>query len=428
MGRYNLAYGSMGEPIERDPAEPPCYTDEWKRSNPEYVVYLPQEFIGHDTDNVHFLVVATTQGNLIGTWCQGTYEAADNSCVVMARSEDGGRTWSEPYEIDGPNEARNKCAFYGFPIVSDSGRIYIFYIKRQEFCDMGSNSHGVVRCRYSDDEGLTWSEPEVIPMNRRPWDDPDPNVPPNWIGWVNAIRDSKGRWLWAFGRWTPHRDDYPRDRAFLEFMRFNNIDEGPDPNDIDVTWLPDEPVAGLPKGGMEPCPALLPDGRLFMVLRTSVGSVYYTVSEDDGATWRTVEPMRYTDGGERVLNPGSPPPLFALEDGRYLQQTHNNDGSASTGPQPMWGRPYAFNRRSMFFLLGEYRPNARQPIWFSQPKLFADSDGVSAGVQNRTETGTYDSLTELDGKRIVWYPDRKHFLLGRDVTDEWLSDMVVPAG
>ena len=90
MGRYNLKYGTIGATIERDPGEPPCYTDEWKRSNPDYVVYLPQEFIGHDTDNVHFLVVATTKGNLIGTWCQGTYEASDNSCVVMARSEDGG--------------------------------------------------------------------------------------------------------------------------------------------------------------------------------------------------------------------------------------------------------------------------------------------------------------------------------------------------
>jgi hypothetical protein len=118
MGRYNLKYGTIGAPLERDPGEPPCYTDEWKRSSPDYAVYLPQEFIGHDTDNVHFLVVGTTKGNLIGTWCQGTYEAADNSCVVMARSEDGGQTWSAPYEIDGPNEARHKCAFYGFPIGS----------------------------------------------------------------------------------------------------------------------------------------------------------------------------------------------------------------------------------------------------------------------------------------------------------------------
>ena len=38
MGRYNLNYGSIGAPIERGQGEPPCYTDEWKRSNPDYAV------------------------------------------------------------------------------------------------------------------------------------------------------------------------------------------------------------------------------------------------------------------------------------------------------------------------------------------------------------------------------------------------------
>ena len=30
MGRYNLAYGTIGAPKQRDPCEPPSYTDEWK--------------------------------------------------------------------------------------------------------------------------------------------------------------------------------------------------------------------------------------------------------------------------------------------------------------------------------------------------------------------------------------------------------------
>ena len=32
-------------------------------------------------------------------------------------------------------------------------------------------------------------------------------------------------------------------------------------------------------------------------------------------------------------------------------------------------------------------------------------------------------LTEKDGKRILWYPDRKHFLLGKEIPDELLADM-----
>ena len=62
----------------------------------------------------------------MGVWTQATYEAADNSSVVCAWSEDGGETWGPPVEIDGPNDARYNMAFFGFPVVSRAGRIYIF--------------------------------------------------------------------------------------------------------------------------------------------------------------------------------------------------------------------------------------------------------------------------------------------------------------
>ena len=141
--------------------------------------------------------------------------------------------------------------------------------------------------------------------------------------------------------------------------------------------------------------------------------------------WREVEPLRYQDGGERILHPTSPCPLFALQDGRFLLQFHNNDGSASIGPAPLWARAYYFSRRSLFLAVGGFRPHAHQPVWFSRPKLIADSDGVPAGVQNRVEMGTYSSLTEHRGHRILWYPDRKHFLLGKLIPDELLADMTV---
>lgn len=53
-----------------------CCTDEWKRSQPDFAVFLPKEFIGRDTDNVHFLVTVTPAGDLLSFWTQATYEAA----------------------------------------------------------------------------------------------------------------------------------------------------------------------------------------------------------------------------------------------------------------------------------------------------------------------------------------------------------------
>ena len=404
-----------------------CYTDEWKRSGPDFAVYLPKKFIGRDTDNVHFLVTVTPGGDLLGFWTQATYEASDNSSVVCARSADNGKTWSKPIEIDGPNEARFHMAFYAVPVVSRSGRIYVFYSKHLNVVDRNHNLTGIMRCRYSDDDGHTWAPPVEIPFNRRPWDHPDRKIPVNWVAYAKPIRDAKGRWLLPFSHWpSGAKPKYPQDRCFLEMMRFENLDEGPDPRDIKITWLPDKSVAPVPEGTMEPCVVLLPDRRLFMVFRTAAGSVWYTVSDDDGASWRSPEPLRYRDGGERILHPTSPCPLFALRDGRFLLQFHNNDGSASIGPAPLWSRAYYFCRRSMFLAVGEFRPHAHQPVWFSRPKLIADSDGVPAGVQNRVEMGTYSSLTEHRGRRVLWYPDRKHFLLGKRIPDELLADMTVP--
>ncbi|MCK5120215.1 MAG: exo-alpha-sialidase [Candidatus Latescibacteria bacterium] len=402
-----------------------CYTEEWKRSNPDFAVYLPGAAIGRDTDNVHFLVIETPGGDLLGSWTQATYEAADNSCVVCARSTDGGATWSEPMEMDGPNEARYHTAYYAFPVVSRSGRIYYFYVKHLGIVDVARNITGIMRCRYSDDDGHTWAPPVEIPFKRREHiDSPDTSIPPNWVAYVKPVRDSKGRWIEPFSHWTSLAHPQTAN-CHIEMMRFENMDEGPDPKDIEITWLPGKPMKPVSDftltGLMEPCIVLLPDKRLFMTLRTGTGCIWYSVSEDDGATWRDAEPLRYQDGGERVLHPESPCPIYALQDGRFLLQYHNNDGSGSIGSMPLWTAPYFFSRRSLFLAVGEFRPKSHQPIWFTRPKRLADSDGVSAGVQYRTEMGTYGSLTEQGGKRILWYPDRKHFLLGKIISDELLE-------
>ncbi len=146
--------------------ESPCYTDEWKRSCPDFAVYLPRHFVGPDTDNVHFLVIVTPGGDLLGFWTQATHESADNSCVVCARSGDGGNTWSIPYEIDGPSDKRYHTAFYAFPVVSSTGRIYGIYKKHTGIIDLSSNLTSIMCCRYSDDDGRTWSDPAELPFKR----------------------------------------------------------------------------------------------------------------------------------------------------------------------------------------------------------------------------------------------------------------------
>ena len=48
------------------------------------------------------------------------------------------------------------------------------------------------------------------------------------------------------------------------------------------------------------------------------------------------------------------------------------------------------------------------------------------GPKKTNEIATYTSFTIYKGKQILWYPDRKYYLLGKYITDEMLADLTVP--
>ena len=87
------------------------------------------------------------------------------------------------------------------------------------------------------------------------------------------------------------------------------------------------------------------------------------------------------------------------------------------------GNQWNHIRRPAYLAVGEFRPQAHQPVWFGQPKVFADTEGIFVGPKKTSEIATYTSFTEWHGKRTLWYPDRKYYLLGKYITDEWLSGM-----
>ena len=74
---------------------------EWKRADPDIIVYKPKEGDLYDGDNEHFLVFESPDGNeLLAMWTQGTTEPSGDNHIVLARSKDG-VNFSEPKYVAG---------------------------------------------------------------------------------------------------------------------------------------------------------------------------------------------------------------------------------------------------------------------------------------------------------------------------------------
>ena len=427
---------------EGDPAT------EWTRSKPDVTVYLPKQGGLNDGDNEHFLVFESPKGDLLATWTQSSIEGNGDNHIMLARSSDG-KSWAAPIKIAGPGPGEDiPETSWGFPIVSRKGRIYCFYSqdspqRATNGRSLKMNDIGVI---YSDDDGHSWKKGADMPWPKVPeYNHPNGlGASWNWIVFQKPIRDSQGRWVVGYSYLVSpaQRKDHPPGwwvgDSGVKFMRFENIDEGPDPQDIRVRHLM-LPGKGLtvPSGLRpdltdceEPSLVLLPDRRLFVTTRTTTGYIYYSVSSDDGETWRKPEVLRAKDGGDPLPNPKAPSPIYAMKDGRYLLLFFNNAGTlgpySQYAPLEVWktnGNQWNHIRRPAYLAVGEFRPQAHQPVWFGQPKVFADTEGIFVGPKKTSEIATYTSFTEWHGKRTLWYPDRKYYLLGKYITDEWLSGM-----
>lgn len=99
---------------------------EWQRTNPDIVVYLPEG--NQDGDNEHFLVFESPKSDeLLAIWTQSSVEGHGDNHIAFARSKDG-KKWSKPVIIAGRTGNFNEGqASWAFPITSKNGRIYCFY-------------------------------------------------------------------------------------------------------------------------------------------------------------------------------------------------------------------------------------------------------------------------------------------------------------
>jgi len=408
------------EAVKSEPASatqagvaPMAEPSEIERTSPDFIVFDPTGGRRRSWEeiplwNEHFLVQVTGDGNLLAFWTSTTEK------VGYSRSEDGGVTWTSPKWFE-------EKAAWQVPVLAPSGRIYVL--------STHGGFLGGLSCRTSEDHGRTWTLPVELPFPTTELD----LTAAQWIACTVPHWDRLGRPLIAYTHWASS-DAVPGGTVGItsrysqvEIFRIDNLNEDPLPRELQIRWLnrdvpvtvPHETIAGA-SFAQEPYLVDLPDGRMMMTVRTNRGEAWYTVSDDQGERWRKTEPMRYRDDGEILQQPVAPAALFRLRRKDYVYLFNNNDGYVF-GATSRWD---VRNRRPAYISRGEFRPGAHQPIWWSPPKLFIDNGAVKWRL--RLEAAAYTSLTEHQGRRVLWYPDRKGFLLGRHLTDHWLDDLKVP--
>lgn len=407
---------------------------EWQRSNPDIKVFVPTGSGFYNADNEHFLVFkAPKSEELLALWTQSSVEGYGDNHLVLARSGDGEKWTSPKYLAGSIYGVGGKQASWGFPIVNIKGDIYIFYTKEINLADNSPQLSGAMGCIVSRDNGHTWSEPKEIAMPRSKYDHPNESYPKNWIVWQKPIKDQEGKWIAGYTLWTSNEvvkseKNWVNTDSRSYFMSFVNMDDCDNPEDIEIEWYP-ENDKGLTvdnntyphlSTAQEPALVLLPNGNLFCVMRTMTGFVYYSVSSDNGKSWEEPKMLRYSDTGEGIKHPMSPCPIFRLEDGRYLLIFHNNNGNRLGYDQSE--KNWSINvanvvRNPTFFSVGEFKEDAKQPIWFKEPIEILNTHDVAIPPKMTAEIGTYPSITQFRGNTVLWYPDRKRYLLGKYLDD-----------
>lgn len=407
-------------------------------NRPDFTCYVPRQpyvemardrsvldpTLRGDSYNDHFQVIADKRrACLHAFWTQASWEGAEDQHIAYSRSADGGRTWTDVIVLAGSETraAPHRRASWQQPMLSKSGRLYCLW--NQQTTDLPPHC-GELYGRYSDDGGETWGEVGRVPFDRRMDADPeDPSVPPSWCNWQRPLRlGENGRFLVGCSRHgkAPYDDRYG---CKVEFWQFDNLDEIKDVKDLKISYfatdrkafsatslerlggfLASEPAveeAGLVK---------LPDGRLFALMRSSVGSPVWAQSRDAGRTWSDPK-ILLDENGKPIPHPRSPCPIYDWDgceaaSGLYFALVHNMFDFGNT-------KGNAYQKRGPLYLIaGKFDPVGDQPIRFSAPKPFAMRNSGNA---------FYTSYTKVNGRGVLWFNDLKYYLYGRYIGSEWMK-------
>lgn len=242
-------------------------------------------------------MIVLPDGTLLLAWSRFYVEEGkpkdDNgpANIVLSRSQDGGRTWSEPEALDLPRGRINNMQA---SLLQLGDKTLLVYSKRNATAGKDAADRWIIE---STDLGKTWSEPRRITPGDGRYTGPNDRL----------LRLRSGRLLLP-----SHVPLSGNDHGELAPLMVWSDDEG-------ANWKTGQPILPLPEFHQlkkplklhEPSVVELSNGDLLMLARTTNGRFFRSISRDGGETWTTAEPTE-------IESLTAPPQLKKLSDGRLL--------------------------------------------------------------------------------------------------------------
>lgn len=213
--------------------------------------------------------VTLKSGRILFEFSQFSEGQHDYSPSAIARiySDDQGRTWSKPEVVIPTGSYQNIMSVTLLRLAS--GKIARFYAVKKT---MLRDCHPVISL--SSDEGQTWTEPKLVT------DAPGYFVLNN----DRVIQTKTGRLIVPLGyhRTSGATDDWKSWDARAIALWYYSDDEGATWKESDTWWaLPAVTKSGL----QEPGVVELADGSIYSWFRTDQGAQMESISKDNGVTW-----------------------------------------------------------------------------------------------------------------------------------------------
>ena len=238
----------------------------------------------------------TGRGRLFACWYSGGKTEEPGNIIVVEKSDDDGRTWSDGFYTVAHDDGEVRC-FDPALWIDPKGRLWLFWTQSWMYYD---NRDGVwaALCDDPDAENVVFGAPRRL-MNGLMLNKP--------------IVTKKGEWLFPAALWSRAFsrpwEDHPELRDEEKANVYASLDAG---ETFERRGGVDMPSRAFD----EHCLVELSDGRLWMTVRTTYG-IGQAFSSDGGRTWENIGPSGHTGPNSRFF-------VRRLKSGRLIMVNHVN--------------------------------------------------------------------------------------------------------